>query len=532
MSCSNPEFLAAMIEGRLHPAEGEAVLNHAADCDDCRHALLFLNAQRQAESRPLLRTPATARAPALARSARPSWVPWMVAAALALTICGLLVLTNRMERGERELSQARELPVSPARPEETMPELPSPLKRERPVERNREPAIEARKRETIAPLELPGPTTQPESAKKEDEASPSPVRPEPPPAIEQPVHTKPRRPVSSETVSTVAVVDRLEGDVHVITGTGKSLAKQGYELLPGDGLECSGPRSFALVSYSDKTRLELAGNTLIREMSERTTASAGRAAAPRRLYLEKGSVKAEVARQPEPMLFSTPHGEARVLGTTLRIVVDSDPKKGTHLEVEEGKVELRNTAGKALLVEAGHQAVAATGAPLLLKPLMREEVLLAFDFEDGKKPALVETGIVERGPGSRICLSGEPDPSGSSKVFIGDGANGLFNFQGDEVLSFDYWADPQCSQVNFNFWDRTQGKTHEGQVSKVVVGKWTRVTFKLAELGDAGNRLKERDWVVNLYLQGTGPPPRRFYIDNVLITRARVLKPRLSEIRK
>jgi len=524
MSCSHPEILAAMMEDRLDPTEREAVLEHASDCDECRQALLFLDSQKQA--RPLQRMHPTGRNLVRAGSARPSWIPWMVAAALALSICGLLVLTNRMERQERELSQARELPVPPAKPEETTPERPAPPKHEAPVERDRKPAVDPGKNETVAPREVPPPKAPPETARKEEEASPAAVRPEPPPAPEQPVPAKTRRPVTPETVSTVAVLDRLEGDVYVLSGTGKSPAKQGHGILPGEGLECSGPRSFALVSYPDKTRLELAANTLVREMSERTTA------APRRLHLEKGSVKAEVARQPEPMLFTTPHGEARVLGTILRIQVDSDPKKGTHLEVEEGKVELRNAAGKAVLVEAGHQAVAAAGLAPVAKPLSREEVLVAFDFEDARKPALVETGILERGPGGRICLAGEPDPSGSSKIFIGDGANGLFNFQGDEVLSFDYWVDPQCSQVNFNFWDRTQGKTHEGQASKVVTQKWTRVSFRLAELGDPGTRLKEGDWVVNLYVQGTGPGPRKFYIDNVVITRARVLKPRLSDIRK
>ena len=286
------------------------------------------------------------------------------------------------------------------------------------------------------------------------------------------------------------------------------------------------------MSYPDKTRLELAGDTVLRELTDRVPATGSKAAEPRRLLLVKGSVKAEVAKQPEPMLFSTPHGEARVLGTVLRLHVDLDPKKGTHLEVEEGKVELRNPAGKAVLVEAGHQAVAAAGAPLAAKPLLKEEILLAFDFEDARKPALIETGILERGPAGRICLAGEPDPSGSSKVFIGDGANGLFNFQGDEVLSFDYWADPQCSQVNFNFWDRTQGRTHEGAVSKVVVGKWSHATFRLSDLGDPGTHLKEGDWVVNLYMQGTGPAPRKIFFDNILITRSRVIKPRASEIKK
>jgi FecR-like protein len=326
-----------------------------------------------------------------------------------------------------------------------------------------------------------------------------------------------------------ARIDRVEGDV-AVAGKGKRLpAVAGMDLRAGDGLETVGPRSFVVLSFPDKTRVEVTGDTIVRGLAD-TDASRGK-----RLVVERGAVKAEVSRQPEgrPMIFATPHAEARVLGTTLRILADPDPKKGTRLEVEEGKVELKSSSGKTVLVDGGHQAVAATGAALASKPLPREEILLAYDLEDGKKPSMVETGQVERGPGNRICLAGIPDPTGGCRLLIGEGANGMFTFAGDEVMSFDYWVDPSASQVNFNLYNRTQKRTHDGEVPKLVLGKWTHVTVVVADLGNPGEHPKVGDLIVNLYAQGTGGPPnRRFYIDNLLITRTRVLKPKSSEAKR
>jgi len=329
----------------------------------------------------------------------------------------------------------------------------------------------------------------------------------------------PLAPVDKAVTRTqLATLERFEGEVRVV---GRPALVLGQGIYPGDRVESAGPRSFAILSYPDRTRLEIGGETIVREIAEA------------RIFLEKGSIKAEVARQPKdrPLIFATPHGDARVLGTVLRVSVDPDPKHGTSLEVQEGKVELRNPAGKSVLVEAGYHAAIVAGAPTASKPLPREEILLAMDFEDGKLPASVSTGSVEAGParpGNRYCLAGVSEPSGAAKVFLGDGGFGLFTFNGDEVLNFDYWTDTQASQVNFNLWDRSQKIAHEGAVPKLVLGKWTHATIRLADLGDPGTRLREGDWVASLYLQSTGGAgaTRRLYLDNVTITRSRTLKPK------
>jgi len=167
----------------------------------------------------------------------------------------------------------------------------------------------------------------------------------------------------------VAKVERVEGEAYVLAPTGKVAAKGGEILLPGQGLETSGAESWAVLVYPDGTRIEVGGDTDLREL---------RADGGKRIYVAKGAVRAEVAKQPagQPMVFATPHGEATVLGTTLRIVVESDPKKGTRLEVEKGKVQLKTLAGKTALVESGHFAVAATGVELAARRILRDALFV------------------------------------------------------------------------------------------------------------------------------------------------------------
>jgi len=514
MRCPASDVLAAMAEDLLDPRERESVLDHAADCDDCRRTLLTLGSEMPAvsQARPPLRIVAAPR----------SWVPWAVAAALAISIVGLLVFAGQHAPKPSGVLEARKDPES-AEPRTV--ELPALRQQEAPPKPP--PPLDPEPRKELPPKEKEEPRPAPKDAPtpKAPEPPSTPDRPQPP-SIDKPA--PPPEPSKAPTVTVVATLDAVEGEVFHLGPKGKTRAKAGETILPGEGVECVGVRSAALVAFADKTRLELDRDTLIRDLVEHDGTHG------RRLFVEKGFVKAEVSKQPAglPMIFETAHGEAKVLGTTLALLVDLDPKKGLRLEVEEGKVELKNSAGKTQLVESGHQAVAAAGVSLAAKLLHREEVLLAIDFENGRKPGLVSTGVVERGPGGRICLAGDAEGGGTSKVMIGDGDNGLFNFQGDEVLSFDYWIDPQAAEVNLSFWDRTTKTNQVGVVPKMVVGKWARATLKLSDLGEAGSRMKEGDWIVNLYIQGTGGAPRRFFIDNVLITRSRVLKPRVFDLKK
>jgi hypothetical protein len=214
----------------------------------------------------------------------------------------------------------------------------------------------------------------------------------------------PPTPAPVETQVIVAKIERLAGEVFVLAPNGRAAAVAGQELPAGVGIEC-GERSFAVLSYPDRTRVEVTGNTVVRDLFD---------AKGKQLFVEKGAVKAEIAKQPKdkPMIFGMPHGEAKVLGTVLRLSVDP---KSSNLEVEEGKVELRNSAGRTIDVPAGRMATAAAGTTLSTKSLPADEGLVSLDFEDGTVEFLLVKHSVEgrkelvqvlRSP--KIC-SGSPD---------------------------------------------------------------------------------------------------------------------------
>jgi hypothetical protein len=69
---------------------------------------------------------------------------------------------------------------------------------------------------------------------------------------------------------------------------------------------------------------------------------------------------------------ATPHGEARVLGTVFRLVVDP---ASTRLEVREGKVRLTRES-KSVDVPAGQYATAGAGTSLAARSLSPDEIVL------------------------------------------------------------------------------------------------------------------------------------------------------------
>ncbi len=151
------------------------------------------------------------------------------------------------------------------------------------------------------------------------------------------------------------VLEAAAGRVLRVSGVEAAAVRAGERLPSGWGLKAEGPDSGASLVWGDGTRVELDAESLIDRIEEK------------RIFLARGSLSARVAPQKRPMVFETPQGEARVLGTTLRL--STHPREGTRLEVEEGKVELKNEAGRAVLVETGRFAVAAAGVDLVAKAL-------------------------------------------------------------------------------------------------------------------------------------------------------------------
>jgi hypothetical protein len=159
------------------------------------------------------------------------------------------------------------------------------------------------------------------------------------------------------------------------------------------------------------------------------------------------------------------------------------------------------------------------------KPAPSDQVVVfALDLAGGTKPAAVQQGSVVKAPdraGDRWCLYGEPQPGGVSPMFVDvAGPNGT-KFEGEDLFVFDYWLDTQGAQISFTFGNRSRGTEHSGAVPEPVLGKWTRASFRIADLGDAAKRYTSGDNYGGVYIHAVGGATRKFYIDNLQIVRPR-----------
>ncbi len=333
----------------LDDAEIDALLQARVriEADADAFAAAFANrlkAEREAtrfiekvESR-LARRPPARRAVDRGTGGNPSWGPLLVAAALLFGI--LLLYSLRSSETPSSEHSARRAPSHEEEGPRAIPEPPPPPP---PPDRSPAPKIV-------------------ESAPPKVPARPDPVREEKTPPAPPPEPAKGSKPPQT-TVVMVAKLEHIVGDVVLVDPSGRSPAKSRSAVSAGQGVE-TGPNASVVLKYEDGTRVDVGGETTIGDFALE---------GGKRLFLRRGAVRMQVAKQPkdQPMVLVTPHSRANVLGTTLRLYADPDPRKGTHLDVDEGKVELRNLSDQAVLVEGGHYAVAATGVELVTRPLAR-----------------------------------------------------------------------------------------------------------------------------------------------------------------
>ena len=292
------------------------------------------------------------RRPARTESSR---TPLFIAAAvlLAAGLALVLLLPN-----EAPVVRPPEAPPAARKPVE----LPRPIVR--PVPETPEPPAVTR---------IPTPAG---GRRKDDPEAPAPKAP---PAIKREVRAPLKPPAPKPTIPTIARIDQLEGEVTLVTPDGREPAQVGKALRPGTGIE-TGEKEGTVVSFPDGTKIALAAGTRLREI---TDGEAGK-----RVFVAAGKVAAEVARQAakQPMVFHTPHGEARVVGTQLTLEVSAD---STRLDVTEGRVRLtRRPDGNSVLVRAGYYAIAGAGVRPSAKPIaslrVRNGLLALYRFDEGK----------------------------------------------------------------------------------------------------------------------------------------------------
>ena len=228
-----------------------------------------------------------------------------------------------------------------------------------------------------------------------------------------------------ETLAAVARLGRVRGRVSVFSVDGEVPPREGNEILAGEGVRTAGGDGMAEVLFPDGTRAELAADGVIGRINGA------------RVSLERGNLSAEVARRPagRPFVFTTPHAEARILGTRLSLAVTAE---ATRLEVREGRVRLKRLRdGATLDVAAGHEASVNGKGSLASKPLPG----LTVSFQDGVSPEPAYAGTRD----TSITALSPSENLGAAGTLGADGDD-----QGKDIsalLRWDVSAIPPGSRV-------------------------------------------------------------------------------------
>jgi len=317
-----------------------------------------------------LEKPPTRRTPA-PRRFRPSsgTLPFLIAAGLLFGFVAILIASMSGNDADEARSlaafrakQAERRKAAEARLREIEQERQRILARPVAPEGKPEPQKEEERKKALEALA--------ERQRKVDDEIRQAIEEKPPAVLVQKTPETPKPlfvPEKAPTVVAAAPVARIakvEGGVLV----DQKPAEARQDLTVGQRLE-TGTGSIELL-YGDGTRVSFAAGTVARDF---------KTDGGKRFWMDAGSMLAVVAKQPkgQPMIVESKHGEATVVGTTLRLRIDPEAAKGMRLEVEEGTVQLKNRlSGKSVLVESGHYAVAASGGELksMLQPV--EEILL------------------------------------------------------------------------------------------------------------------------------------------------------------
>jgi ferric-dicitrate binding protein FerR (iron transport regulator) len=278
-------------------------------------------------------------------------IAWIAAGTLLALTALLLAVGHRTPR--RAPQESKVLPVE-ARTAEPGPVEEIPRPREA-------PALPSRASDPLPPTPRPEPPSVPAPLEVPQPLEPVRAAPPEPPA--------PPKPPPGPTLTSIAVLERVSGEVYVVlAAAGRQRAVAGQPLAAGVGIETLGRSSSAAVVFPDGTRLELGGDTRLSEIEER----------PKRAGLDRGVVAADVRPQPVgfPMSLRTPNAEARVVGTRFTLTAAADE---TLLEVREGRVRIaRSEDGASVEVGPDHYAVVARGLLLAARPVTSKPMVVSF----------------------------------------------------------------------------------------------------------------------------------------------------------
>ncbi len=179
----------------------------------------------------------------------------------------------------------------------------------------------------------------------------------------------------------LAVVDAVAGSATFVRdGVAQPLTPQ-VGLRIGDRLVLA-ENSSVMVSYHDHTALTIESQSVVVFQAHAETNA-------KRVFLERGKLTADVAKQPpgRPMTFCTLLADATVVGTQLSLAARG---KTAWLDVTEGSVELTRKQDQQTVVVAARQSGIVTAKTLVVVPSAwpSNRDGLAFLFQPRGKAAL------------------------------------------------------------------------------------------------------------------------------------------------
>jgi hypothetical protein len=313
------------------------------------------------------------------------------------------------------------------------------------------------------------------------------------------------------TSDTFVTVASIRGGINVDFEGATRAVRLGDPIASGSHLSVA-PGAHVQLDFADGTVIELDENTSV-TMSETSGA--------KRVQIDGGILSASIAKQPpdRPMTFATPHAQAIVRGTRLKLALSG---LQTRLEVTEGLVDLVRQ-DERVPIHAGEFAVAQPGIRIAAAPLS----VFALNFEDGTRPPALRDGKVVTGPpraDDGFCVAGlekREDIRTKKEVWFEEDNVEMFTYAQGMRLSFDCWfTSATTGVVEGCFYVENKRQTVAFQAERIPQGRWTRVDMPLDDFryySDPGLGLEQGDGIKNIIISAWGNPDDVLYIDNITI---------------
>ena len=175
----------------------------------------------------------------------------------------------------------------------------------------------------------------------------------------------------------IASLESVQGEVVVTNGSGTGPARASQLLVSGDGLKTGKGSSWAVLTFIDGSRVEIGPETTIQKLAQRQLSDQNPDSFGNYLYLIRGSLLAEVVRQPDhrPMVLACAHGEVQVQEARIRMASALSVPATTRLEVMEGNARFVEPDGASLPVPPATYVVAGPKLKPQPTPITTEEML-------------------------------------------------------------------------------------------------------------------------------------------------------------